>query len=221
MLDIAVYDAHITTGVYRMGRKEQRALVDSLFTKENAEYYYEVYFHWYNVMHELGHALLATNADEPLHPVDEEQLVNDFAVAYWLYYGEAEKLSNLREIVSTTIPRFIRPTSIDKTFVEYAKEMWGHKELYNFNNYGWFQFHCVSTSLKKRINLESALKKLGGKNLISQKRDTFSYAIDDQMVASVLKDAEIALAAWGMNVPSIKLTYSNDLNAHMCKMLPK
>lgn len=221
MFNTASHFAEITTGVYKRGTKEQQTLVETLFGNQNVEYYYEIYFHWYNVIHELGHALIATNLKEEYHPVDEEQLVNDFAVAYWRYYGEEVKLTDLGKIVSSTLPRFTRPVSSDTSYLEYAKEKWGQESLYNFNNYGWFQFNCVSASLEtQKSNLEAILQQMGGVNVRTQRQERFIYSIDEAMAASVLKDAAITLAKWGMKVPVIKLAFSNDLNQHMCKMLP-
>lgn len=220
MYDTTSHFAEITTGVYRNGNKEQKALVEVLFGKQNVEFYYEIYFHWYNVIHELGHALIATNSNEHYHPVDEEQLVNDFAVAYWIHYGEKEKLRDLEKIVSTTISKFTRPVSDDVTYVDYAKEKWGKVELYNFNNYGWFQFNCVSESLKKQIGIEFALQQMGGANLKIQRQKKFTYIVDNELSSRVLKDAADVLAEWGMKVPLIKLSFSSDLNTHMCRMLP-
>ncbi|MFD0619897.1 hypothetical protein ACFQZR_20715 [Paenibacillus sp. GCM10027629] len=220
MYDTTTHFVEITTGVYKNGSKQQQELVGNLFGMDKVEEYYEIYFHWYNVIHELGHALIASNLEESSNPVEEEQLVNDFAVAYWRYYGEEGKLKLLEEIVSDTLPRFTRPAAKDVVYLDYAKEKWGKEELYRFNNYGWFQFNCVSASLKKQIPLVSILQKMGGVNITEQNKERFLYIVDESMAASIIKDATNVMAKWGMKVPSVKMVYSNDLNEHMCKILP-
>lgn len=58
------------------------------YCADNAEYNYELYFHWYNLIHELGHIIIMFNSVSHPHPAAEEQLVNNFAVACWQHYGE-------------------------------------------------------------------------------------------------------------------------------------
>ena len=82
----------ITTGLYNKGTEEDQKNVVTAMGNENTENRFKLYFQWYNVIHELGHGLLYYNNGVNIDVADEEQLVNDFAVAYWKYYGEEEKV---------------------------------------------------------------------------------------------------------------------------------
>lgn len=103
------YKVKIVTGDYHLASKEQHEMLENLLGAE-AEYKYEIYFHWYNVIHELGHAIMMFNCAERPHPAEEEQMVNNFAYAYWSHYGEPKKIEKLREIVNNTLPNLWFPT---------------------------------------------------------------------------------------------------------------
>lgn len=220
MDDLTACCAEIITGLYKNGSAQQHELVGNLFGLHQAEEWYEIYFHWYNVIHELGHALIAWNMEQRPTPVEEEQLVNDFAMAYWRYYGEEEKLSLLEKIVSDTLPRFTRPAAEGVGHLDYANENWGKEGFYTFNNYGWFQFNCVAAALKKQTSLMIVLQRMGGVHLEAQPKETLHYIPDERLAATVIEDAAPLMVKWGMKVPVVRLAYSNDLNEHMCNIVP-
>ena len=149
MENIEDYRIRIVTGQYQKAPLEQKKMIQELFGEE-AEYHYEIYFHWYNVLHELGHAIMMFNASSRPHPAEEEQLVNNFAYAYWKHYGEQKKLKTLSFIVDETICKFTIPTNGNEDYMAYAKRVWGTEELYSFNNYGWFQYAEAACSWAAR-----------------------------------------------------------------------
>lgn len=66
-----------------------------------------LYFQYYNVLHELGRGLLRYNNGVSILIVDEEQLANDFAIAYWNYYGESFIVKRLENINCTSLQLFV------------------------------------------------------------------------------------------------------------------
>ena len=208
----------ITTGRYGHGTTEDNELVDSILGKEFAKERFELYFQWHNVLHEIGHAVMAFNNKERIHVVDEEQLVNDFAVAYWSHYGEAGKLDELQNIVTYSLGNFDRPAPVHQTHMEYAREMWGKRELFTFNNYGWFQFSLVNHSLNNRKSLEAVLHEMGVKNVKPQHPKTLAYASGEQSVHLIINDAAEELSKWGVELPQFYHTFSTDPNAHMMQI---
>ena len=79
----------VTTAKYSTSwGKEDNENVVMAMGKENTEERFRLYFQYYNVIHELGHGLITYNNGTALPIAEEEQLVNDFAVAYWKYCGE-------------------------------------------------------------------------------------------------------------------------------------
>ena len=87
----------VTTGLYNQGTEQDKIDVDTAMGPQDTEDRFNIYFKWYNVLHELGHGLLYYNNGVKIDIVDEEQLVNDFALAYWKFYGEEDKITELEE----------------------------------------------------------------------------------------------------------------------------
>lgn len=219
MNNVHEYKVEITTGQYVTAPLEQQLMIRHLLG-ENVEYHFEIYFHWYNMIHELGHAIFEYNCPNRLHPADEEQLVNQFAIAYWRHYGEIEKLESLCSIVHDSLRKFVVPTDNAKDHLSYAKEHWGTEELYDFNNYGWFQFSCVEYSISQHLSLEQALSDMGLTQVQRQQRVLFQYNVDEMMPYKVIEDAKKALCCWGIKLPTeIDVVLSDDPNRHMCQSI--
>ena len=92
MENIKDYRVKIVTGQYQMAPTEQKKMIQKLFG-EDAEYNYEIYFHWYNVLHELGHAIMMFNASSRPNPAEEEQLVNDIPCCSLIRWFRVSQLS--------------------------------------------------------------------------------------------------------------------------------
>lgn len=217
MENINDYRVKIVTGQYRMAPSEQKQMIQELFG-EDAEYNYEIYFHWYNVLHELGHAIMMFNASSRPHPAEEEQLVNNFAYAYWKHYGEQQKINELHSIVDETIQKFTVPTCNGEFYLDYVKNVWGTKELYSFNNYGWFQFSSVQAAITEAPNLEQVLNRMCSTKVFPQKFKTLKYEVCDQMASQVIADAVRLMKDWGVLLPKEnKIVFCDDVNCHMCQ----
>ena len=203
----------IVTGDYRLADFRQRAMMRDLFG-ENAEHCYEIYFHWYNLIHELGHAIAMFNSPERPDPAEEEQKVNDFAVAYWRRFGEEEKLRDLGSIVECALSGLKAPS--ESGHMKYAKEKWGQADFYSFNNYGWFQFSCVKDALSRKECLSRTLSALGVRLAISEETMVLRYNEDENMARKVVADAVSTLRRWGVTLPEeVPVAFCDDLNCQM------
>lgn len=208
----------IVTGQYQAAPAEQKEMIRQLFG-ENAEHKYEIYFHWYNLIHELGHVVMMFNTASRPHPAEEEQLVNYFATAYWRLFGEEEKVNELCALVGQTISKFTVPAQGTDTYMDYARKKWGQDELNNFNNYGWFQFSSVQNAIACNQSLEQAIYQMTSLHLPSLKREIFTYDVDDKMAYRVIGDAVSVLAGCGIIIPrDLKVVYCDDLNCQMCRL---
>lgn len=63
---------------------------------------------------------------------EEEQLVNDFAVAYWMMYGEEDKLERMEEITSHAINSIESDAKEGQNYMDFAKERWGKSGFFAF-----------------------------------------------------------------------------------------
>jgi len=200
----------IVTGKYSATEK----IVSDLLGQENTELKFRLYFHWHNVIHELGHLLLRLYASNRYtEPEQEELAVNRFAVAYWSDYGEPDKFEALSQLVKTTLPRFRSPAPEDMDYLTYARQNWGGKDLFTFNNYGWFQFSCVADALSGSRSLADVLKTMGIEAIQPQSKATLCYSLEDEeMALKVLDDATVILRTWGLALPDIPHILDDDPN---------
>ena len=206
----------ITTGRYGQGKEEDNKVVNSIFGEEYAKERFELYFQWYNVVHEIGHGIIFSNGNYRPKIVDEEQLVNDFAIAFWEYYGEEDKFSELEDTVKYALENIRRPVDKDISHMDYARENWGKKEFFTFNNYGWFQFSCVENSLSKKRTLEEVLDEMGVRNIKVQPQKILVYqTIDENTTTKIIADVVTILHEWNVEFPNIYHKFSDDPNVNM------
>lgn len=208
------YRTEIHTGSYCAAPTEQKGMLRRLFG-ENAESKYELYFHWYNLIHELGHCVMMFNSDARPHPAEEEQLVNNFAVAYWRHYGELEKLEALTSLVREILPKFASPDPDCAGYMEYAKRNWEQESFFTFNSYGWFQFSSVQAALSQPLSLEQALSEMFPFQGPPFKKKTLVYPLQEGSAAKIVSDAVAILAGNGVLLPKkIPVILTDDVNCH-------
>ena len=210
------YRLEIVTGRYQAASAAQREMLRVLFG-ESAAQDYEIYFHWYNILHELGHAVMMFHAAARPHPAQEEQLVNDFAVAYWRHYAQPQRLERLGEIVRRALRRLPAPAA---DHLEYAKARWDTEEMRSFEGYGWFQFSSVRQALGGEKSFAQALRDMGVHSVCPQARKALVYDLDDETACRVLADACKTLKSWGVRLPDeARIVFCDDINCHMCRAI--
>lgn len=204
----------VTTARYNTGTQAQNEEVVLALGSDNTEEDFRIYFQWYNVVHELGHGLIHYNSDTKFGKAEEEQLVNDFAIAYWMMYGEADKLERMEHITSTAMNNLHSDAEPGQTYMDFANARWGKKGFFTFRNYGWFQFSSSHTSLQNKKSMDAVLKSMGieGYSLPSDPQKltygTISEAVSDQ----ILNDAVQNINSWGLYFPKVYHKYHDDPN---------
>ena len=205
----------ITTGRYGHGTVEDNAIADQIYGPKDTQDRFNTYFNWYNIVHEIGHGAIMANSDLKLDPVDEEQLVNDFAVSFWSYYGEEGMIEYLGEIVEYALDTLDRPVAEGVSHMQFGRDNWGKPEIYTFNNYGWFQYSCVKYSLNNVRPLEEVLAEMGINNIKVQPQKVFTFAsIGEEDIPDIIKDVVTELQEWGVEMRPIYHRLSNNPSNH-------
>ena len=208
----------ITTPYYGKGTESDMANVKNALGDSDTEGRFRLYFQWYNVVHELGHGLLMYNDGTPLNIVDEEQLVNDFAVAYWKYYGETDKVNELKDIANYAVIHVGNNYANGVDYYENAKKhtiqgLAFANDFFNFNDYGWFQFSSVKHSFDENKDLETVLKEMGFNDIKLNERKTLVYdKIDEDTSDKIINDAVNNFREWGLIMPDVIHHFDNDPN---------
>lgn len=203
--------ALIVTQKYNQGTEDENNNVKIAFGEENTEEKFKLYFWWYNVLHEVGHGLIYYNGNNNMSGPEKEQLVNDFAYAYWSYYGEQDKLDELEPIINYAVEHIKNDENSNMNYMEYARENWNKESFGTFNNYGYFQFNSVSETFKNKKTLEEVLKEMGitNANLSNTKQLNYEY-IDKDTCNKILYDAIDNVHEWGLEFPDTYHKYNTN-----------
>ena len=149
----------IISGKYESGTEEQQEGYKMLFGEDNIQYKFDLYFHWYNMVHELGHCVVdAQNIN--MSKVQEEMFANEFAVAYWTYIGAEAQLKELEDILKGIIANIDSPVPSEMSFAEYYESIWGMEVLNNVMLYGYFQLNSVLEAVKGKKDFKTVLKSI-------------------------------------------------------------
>lgn len=207
----------VTTARWTEWDAENTGNVKAAMGEENTEERFRLYFQYYNVIHELGHGLLRYNHGTDLPIAEEEQLVNDFAVAYWNYYGEPEKMEELYDIVTYAVDHVGENTQNGVDYMELAKENSSHssfkKEFFNFNDYGWFQFSSVKHSIEQNRSLEDVLKDMGCENAVLPEKTILVHTvINEEESTAIINEAVQNFNEWGLVFPQAYQSFNDDPN---------
>ena len=150
----------IISGRYETGSEEAKAGYRALFGEEDIQYRFDLYFHWYNIVHEAGH-ILVEQQKKVVSGVAEEMYVNRFAVAYYRFIGEDERLAGLGTMLEGILGSLPPVVPEGETFEGFYEKIWNTEQINNVMIYGYFQLRSVLEALNKDCSLESVLDEIG------------------------------------------------------------
>ena len=194
----------VISGRYETGTKEQQFEYIHLFGEENIQYKFDLYFHWYNLVHEMGHCLVEKQ-DVEMSKVKEEMYVNEFAAGYYFYVGEKEKLKALQEIIQSVIDRLPAPMPEGESFTDYYERIWNTDEINNVMIYGYFQLNSVLEAMKKNRSLENVLSEIGISINTKAQLNKCQEKVSSENAEVFLHTALNNLKLMRVDVPDIKL----------------
>ncbi|SEQ27121.1 hypothetical protein SAMN02910369_01499 [Lachnospiraceae bacterium NE2001] len=193
----------IMSGKYENGNEEQQIGYKQLLGEDNIQYKFDLYFHWYNLVHELGHCLVEKYGIK-MTPVQEEMYVNEFAVSYYRYIGELDRLVELQSILVPVIENMPSPVPEDSSFISYFERIWGTEALMNVMTYGYFQLRSVVEAIRKKRDFSEVVSELGV-NLQSATIKNNGGDISASNAEEYLTSAIENIKALGLDVPQIRL----------------
>lgn len=184
----------IISGQYESGTQDQQAGYKMLFGEDNIQFKFDLYFHWYNIVHELGHCVVDAQKIN-MSKVQEEMFVNEFAVAYWMYTGAKAQINALEDILNSIIAHIDSPVPCGISFAEYYENIWGTEALNNVMIYGYFQLNSVLEAIKGKKDFKTVLKSIDidwNDNILMSKYEgeicaKSAYKVLDHAVANINK----------------------------------
>jgi len=200
--------------------EEMSAEVQSLFIEwmdnnpKKGQSFYELYFYWYNIPHELSHILRGCYSSRGDTNWQEENAVNSFAVAYWKARGEANRLQQFRQLVLSAFSKLEDPVPSGEDRSSYLDEHYG--ELVPIPSaYGHFQFSMVLNALEEKQSFIQTLHSLITTQAIEavSPHSTPYPEITSDLPYQIVSDMRNYLAAYKVELPDIKVirAYSPNL----------
>ncbi|MBR2750534.1 MAG: hypothetical protein IKD90_05335 [Clostridiales bacterium] len=199
----------IMSGKFESGNEEQQQGYTMLFGAENIQYFFDLYFHWYNLVHEMGHCIVEKQGAK-FSKVDEEMYVNSLAVAYYRYMGEEERLGQLKDRLTNILSQVPAPMPEGEDFVSFYTRIWNTEAINNVMIYGYFQLRSVLEALKAEKALEAVLKEIGAEIKASDNLEKCPAEIKSENAELFLNTARKNLQTMGVDVPEIRLELVDD-----------
>ncbi len=194
----------IISGQYELGTEEQKAGYRQLFGEEDIQHKFDLYFHWYNIVHELGHCLLEHWGIE-MSNVREEMYVNEFAVAYWARADKGERMGELRRLLEAAVDALPSIVPEDMGFEEYFERIWGSGLLNDAVIYGFFQLNSVRQAMEKGADLAAVLEKAGIEADLDVPVEAYGGEVGAAYVQDVLECAMANLRRLKLELPQVRV----------------
>lgn len=207
-------DYKIITGRFENGTHEQQEAYTQLFGADSTQYKFDLYFHWYNIVHEYGHCILDFY-NKGIGGVDEEILVNKFAVSYWKYVGFEDELAKLKTMLETALSGFPNPIPENRTFIDWYSEIWGTQKLMSVPIYGYFQFKSVIIAIEESKDLSSWFDEIEINGFVASNSCKLEkYPIVAESSTKYLNDLQNLLKVAGLKCPTVDIELTNDPMTH-------
>lgn len=207
----------IVSGCFERGTPEQQAAFIQLFGTENTQYKFDLYFHWYNIVHELGHCLLAQKGIK-LSPVQEEMTVNLFAVAYWRQIGFEKRIIELTGLLENILSMMPSPVPQGESFTGYFEKIFYTPAMSDPMLYGYFQLISVLEAVKAGKTIREVL---GGLNISIAETgclQPYDGPVTAENAHHVLANALENLKLLGLDVGEVTLELVNDPGVQQARM---
>lgn len=204
----------IKTGQFEKGTKEQKAAFIELFGKEETQYKFDLYFHWYNIVHEYGHCLCNFYQTGTVE-LGQELLVNRFAVGFWSYAGYDAELRDLEKMLQEILQKIPCPVPEGLSFTEFYEQIWHTDQIMEVPIYGYFQFKSVLMALEEKEGLAEVFQEM---EICRPLKDVVypykKYSISAKTAQEVLDDLQRFLDGLGLEHPNVKLELVDDPSTH-------
>lgn len=194
----------IMSGKYETGTEEQKMGFSMLLGPDNTRYKFDLYFHWYNLVHELGHCI-KSGTDVEMSNVKEEMFVNELAVGYYRLVGENERLLELQEIIENAVTNMPSPVPEGEDFIGFFERIWGTEQLMQVMVYGYLQLDSVLMALKNPVPFEKTLSKIGISVSSSDSLVKEQFPVVSENAGKVLDQAIENMKRLGIDVPEVRV----------------
>ncbi|MDP4091188.1 MAG: hypothetical protein Q8930_18230 [Bacillota bacterium] len=206
----------IISGRYETGTQEQQLGYNQLFGAENIQEKFDLYFHWFNIVHEIGHILIDLQKTD-MDKVHEELFVNCFAVAYWRIADKGNNLRKVEALINNILKFMPSPIPQGTTFRDFFKNLWGTEAMNSVMMYGYFQISCVSEAFKSDRTLSDLLSEIGYEDIHTSLIKPYSEEVNSGNAVKVLNQCISNLNDIGIEVGDVGIELVDNPEMQCCQ----
>ena len=206
----------IVSGRYETGTQVQQMGYNQLFGNERIQEKFDLYFHWFNIVHEIGHIIVDIQKID-MDKVDEELFVNCFAVSYWRSVDECNNLEKVQCIIEDILKHMPSPIPHGATFNDFFKSIWGTEQMNSVMMYGYFQISCVSEAFKSNKSLSELLSEVGYENVDMSVIKPYNEGVNSENTNKVLNQCIKNLNSIGVKVNDVKIELVDNPEIQCCQ----
>jgi len=206
----------IFSGKYENGTQEQQIGYNQMFGSDNIQEKFDLYFHWFNIIHEIGHIIIdIQNID--MDNVDEEFFVNNFAVTYWRSVDNCNNLRKVKCMIDDILKCMPSPIPQGTSFNDFFKSIWGTEQMNSVMMYGYFQISCVAEAFNASRTLSDLLQEIGYDNIDVSLIKTYSEGVNSVNTIKVLNQCINNLNNIGIRVADVKIELVDNPEVQCCQ----
>jgi len=174
---------------------------------------FNLYFHWFNIIHELSH-ILASNNGVPRRNnlVEKETMVNRIAASFLREFGDIDSYKRLQLIVDNAQEQLESPIPVSASFDEYFSDYKGEDDR-DMAKYAFLQLTLARKALHSTEGIYDVLSHYRITNVRKvEKNKTCSVKnIDAQ---HTIDEASAILGEMWLIVPKVTVIYCNNPLIH-------
>ncbi|MCL2406875.1 MAG: hypothetical protein FWC95_02985 [Defluviitaleaceae bacterium] len=203
----------IITGVFNEANESDKAMMATFLNTdaEKAEEVFNLYFHWYNIVHELCHIVAMHNNIHPTELVPVEWMVNRMAAAFWRTFGNRAVYGELREAVAKAKAGLPNPVPENMGFEDFYVD-YHNMDDSTMQLYAYFQFSLVDRALKETESIYDVLDEYGLKP--TKVNADISRYIPGSDPQEIIDSAIQIYRDMGVGVPSVQVLFCDNPNVH-------
>lgn len=208
----------VISGRYETGTQVQQIGYNQLFGNERIQEKFDLYFHWFNIIHEIGHIIVDIQKID-MDKVDEELFVNCFAVAYWRSVDDYNNLSKVHCMIEDILKCMPSPIPQGITFNDFFKSIWGTEQMNSVMMYGYFQILCISEAFKSNKSLSDLLSGVGYKNIDTSVVKSYNEDVNSENTNKVLSQCIRNLNTIGVKINDVNIELVDNPEIQCCHLV--
>lgn len=203
----------IISGTINESSDEEKALIKSFFSVNDTklERTFDIYFHWFNIVHELCHIVMNNNGFQSEDLIEVETMANQIAAAFWRTFGDPAMYQELQSIVTRALENIDNPIPSGTSFTDFYNDYISMPDD-TMSIYAFFQFTLVSDALSSTQTLNNILISYGLKANAEVSSNAMKHMSEKTDPQEIIDTAISIFSEMGFTLPRVTILYCDNPN---------